>query len=120
MPGGVKLLAYHEQVNVLQRIIYNDTVFVLLLQGNQASYITGFPSGVAQPVELTLAGQCRGLDDGRTVGFEDSPIANLANPEQRMQFVIRAANQFHDLLHSSSRGLVEKSIKSIASGGGVQ
>lgn len=117
---SVRLLAYHEQVNVLQRIIYSDEKFALLLRGNQISFVTSLPDGVAQPVELTLAGQCRGLSDERTIKLDGGPFADLADVDQRMEFVYRAADQFHDLLNGPTRKALEDAIKVIAGGKGVQ
>lgn len=118
--SSVIALARHEQVNVLQRIIYSDSRLVRLLRGNQFSYVTNLPKGIAQPVELTLASQCRRLDEGRTIEFDDSLFANLADVEQRMPFVLRAASQFDELLRSSRRQEIERAIMDIAAGGGVE
>ena len=62
-----------------------------LLRGNHLSYVTNIPSGAAEAIELTLASQCRPIDDGRTIGFGNNPVANLADIDQRMPFVLRAA-----------------------------
>ncbi|MNP65122.1 hypothetical protein D3C76_1606870 [compost metagenome] len=91
-----------------------------MLHGNHASYVIGFPSGVAEAVELTLASQCRRIDDGRTIGFSNNPVADLSEVNQRMAFVLRAAEQFDDLLHSDQRKQLEESIRDIAWGGGVR
>lgn len=111
---SVGFFAFHEQKNILQPSIYEDSQLVLLLRGNHASYVTGFPSGVAQAIELTLTSQCQRVDDDRTIGFDDSPIANLADVEQRMAFVIEAANRFDKMLHNSNRNALVQSINKIA------
>jgi hypothetical protein len=113
---SVKHLAEHEQRHILQPTIYEDTRLIALLRSNHASFVTGFPSGVAQAIELTLANQCRSLEDGRTIGFDDNPFANLADVEQRMEFVLRAAQRFDDLLSGTHRSALEESIKDIADG----
>lgn len=113
---SVKQLAWHEQNNILQPTMYSDTQLVLLLRGNHFSYVTGFPSGVAQAIEVTLANQCLRLDDGRTLEFSSNPLADLSDIEQRMPFVLRAAKHFDELLHSDQRSVVEQSIKDIAAG----
>jgi hypothetical protein len=100
--------------------MYDDTGLKWLLRGNHASYVTNLPSGAAQAIELTLASQCRPIDDGRTIGFGNNPVANLADVKQRMAFVLRAAKQFDELLHSDKRGQLEQSIQEIARGGGVR
>ncbi|SEM69473.1 Zn-binding Pro-Ala-Ala-Arg (PAAR) domain-containing protein, incolved in TypeVI secretion [Pseudomonas sp. ok272] len=113
-------LAWHEQQNVLQPTMYSDLKLVALLIGNQLSHVTNFPSGAAQAIELTLAGQCRPVDDERTIGFSDRAIANLADITQRMPFVLKAARQFDALLQEQSRHLIEQAIRDIAAGGGVR
>lgn len=112
--GGVDHLARHEQVNILQPVMYSDWRLVSLLRGNQVSYVTNLPKSVAQPVELTLANQCESLNDDRTIGFDGGIAANLADREQRMEFVLRAARQFDDLLKGPARSQVEQAIKNIA------
>jgi uncharacterized Zn-binding protein involved in type VI secretion len=117
---SVALLAEHEQVNILQPAMYNDSGLKWLLRGNHASYVTNIPSGAAQAIELTLASQCRPIEDGRTIGFGNNPIANLADIKQRMAFVLKAAQQFDDLLLSDKHEQLEQSIREIAVGGGVR
>lgn len=113
---SVEHFAHHEQKNILQRTIYEDAHLVWLLRGNHISYVTRFPNGVAQAIELTLANQCAAVDDGRTISFEDSVFANLADLDQRMVFVLEAAKQFDRMLNDSNRGELEQSIKEIAVG----
>ncbi|EJM72233.1 hypothetical protein [Pseudomonas sp. GM55] len=60
------------------------------------------------------------IDDERTIGFSNNPVANLADIKQRMVFVLRAAKQFDDLLHSDKREQIEQSIRDIALGGGIR
>lgn len=72
--ASVEYLAWHEQRNILQPTIYEDRQLVTLLRGNHASYVTGFPSGVAQAIELTLTSQCQRVEDDRTIGFDNSQI----------------------------------------------
>ncbi|MEQ1964670.1 hypothetical protein ABLB69_16190 [Xenorhabdus khoisanae] len=117
---GVVHLANHEQINILQPTMYSDTHLILLLRGNQISFVTGFPSGVAESVELTLASQCRRVDDGRTIEFSDEALADLSDIEQRMPFVYKAATRFDEMLHDSNRSLLEESLKNIAVGRGVE
>lgn len=117
---SVKHLADHEQKNILQPTLYTDQKLVALLRGNHLSYVTGIPSGAAQAIELTLASQCRPVNDGRTVEFSNNPIANLADLEQRMVFVLRAATQFDTLLQGSERHRIEQALEDIAEGRGVQ
>jgi hypothetical protein len=105
---------------ILQPTIYEDQQLKLLLRGNHASYVTGFPSGVAQAIELTLASQCRPVEDGRTLEFSSNPFADLSDYNQRIAFVLRAAARFDEMLGDGNRRLLEQSIKDIAEGAGVR
>jgi hypothetical protein len=117
---SVKSFAVHEQRNILQPTIYEDQQLKLLLRGNHASYVTGFPSGVAQAIELTLASQCQPVEDGRTLEFSSNPFADLSDYNQRIAFVMRAAARFDEMLGDGNRRLLEQSIKDIAEGSGVR
>jgi hypothetical protein len=117
---SVELFAWHEQKNILQSTIYENQQLIVLLRSNHASYVTGFPSGVAQAIELTLASQCRRVDDGRTIGFGGNPLADLSNIDQRMVFVLNAAERFDQMLGDGNRHLLEKAINDIAEGLGVR
>ncbi|VVN38111.1 hypothetical protein PS662_05290 [Pseudomonas fluorescens] len=114
---SVVYLARHEQRNILQPAIYENPQMVALLRANHASYVTGFPSGVAQAIELTLTSQCQPVEDGRTIGFSSHPLADLSDINQRMPFVLRAAASFDGMLNDGNRGALEQSIREIASGG---
>ena len=113
-------LAWHEQQNILQPVMYSDELLVTLLRRNQFAFVTGIPPGAAAAVELTLASQCYPSEDGRTVGFSSEHFANLADIDQRMSFVLKAASQFDQLLRRSDRHLIEESILNIAAGRGVR
>jgi hypothetical protein len=116
---GVKLLAKHEQVNILQTVMYNDPYLQKLLDMNQYALATGFPTGDAEKIELTLSAQCRA--QGRfTLPFSWDKYAKLWVVEQRMKFVNRAAEQFDKLLNGPQRRQVEGSIRAIYAGGGVE
>lgn len=114
--GSVKHLAWHEQQNILQPTIYKDRQLVSLLRANHASYVTGFPSGVAQAIELTLTSQCERVEDERTIGFSNNPLADLSDIQQRMPFVLRAAARFDQMLNDTNRSVLEQSIIEITSG----
>ncbi|HEY0287513.1 MAG TPA: hypothetical protein VGC62_10955 [Pseudomonas sp.] len=117
---SVEKFAWHEQKNILQPAIYEDWHLAALLRSNHVSYVTGFPSGVAEAIELTLASQCRRVDDGRTLGFSTNLLADLSDLKQRMAFVLRAAKRFDEMLHDNNRPLLEQSIRDIAAGNGVR
>lgn len=114
---SVELLAWHEQLNILQPTIYEDRQLVKLLRANHASYVTGFPSGVAQAIELTLTSQCQRVEDDRTIKFDISPLADLSDIKQRMAFVLRAAARFDHMLNNYHRTALVQSIIEIAAGG---
>lgn len=112
--SSVQHLAWHEQQNILQPSIYENRQLVMLLRSNHFSYVTGFPSGVAQAIELTLTSQCQRVDDGRTIDFGRNPLADLSDIDQRMEFVLRAADRFHKMLNDSNRDALAQSIREIA------
>ncbi len=116
----VEHLAWHEQRNILQPTMYSHRGLEWLLRGNHVSYVIGFPSGAAEAIELTLASQCRRVDDERTIGFGNNPMANLADIHQRMPFVLRSAAQFDELLRNGNRHRIEQAIQDIAAGRGVR
>ncbi len=117
---GVRQLALHEQINILQPAMYSDSRLVTLLRANHVAYVTWFFSDTAQPIELTLASQCKKVDDVRTVGFSNSPYADLSQLDQRIPFVLKAATRFDELLHGETYSTITESIMEIANGGGVQ
>ncbi|MFZ3280041.1 DUF2515 family protein [Pseudomonas sp.] len=111
---SVKHLAWHEQRNILQPTMYENSHLVALLRGNHFSYVTDFPSGVAQAIELTLTSQCQRVNDGRTIDFGRNPLADLSDIEQRMEFVLRAASRFDQMLNDENRNSLAQSISEIA------
>lgn len=115
---SVNFLASHEQKNILQPAIYEDAEFQALLRANQVSFVTSMPSGLATEIQLTLANQCSlPSSDRRTVSFSHSSIANLSNINERMVFVLRAANRFNELLDGAyEKHQVEFAIQKIAAG----
>lgn len=118
LASSVERLAYHEQVNILQKIMYSDPVLQKLLAMNQYAWATGFPTGDYEEIKLTLSAECR-AKTGFTSWFSRNKSAQLWMVEQRMKFVLAAAKQFHHLLNSSERPYVEASMRAIAAGGGV-
>lgn len=115
--ASVLYLAQHEQVNILQAVIYNDFAMRRALDANQFAWATGFPSGVAEAIELTLSARCRPDNTGKlSVMFSRDKRAKLYDEEQRMVFVRRAAERFDALLHGPERSAVVDAITSIAEG----
>ncbi|GAB3629125.1 hypothetical protein PTE30175_05122 [Pandoraea terrae] len=97
---GVRALARHEQLNILQPAMYDNVRFAALMRSNQFFWVTNFPTGFSQEIQLTLSNECKSerVDDPRHVGFSKSRFANLADGKERMKFVLRAADQFDWLL----------------------
>jgi hypothetical protein len=116
---SVESLAQHEQVNILQKIMYNDWYMQQLLAANQYALVTGVPTGDAEKIELTLSAQCKARD-GFTLPFSGNKYAKLWMVEPRMRFVLRVADQFNKLLNGPQRSRVEESIRAISAGGGVE
>ena len=117
-------MARHEQLNILQPALYDVERFTLLMRGTQAgdviSVVTGLFSGLPEEIQLTLASQCK-APDTKKVTFSRNPIADLANKDQRMEFVSRAAEQFDRLLKNpTTYDQLRASIIKIASGGGIE
>jgi hypothetical protein len=55
---GVRLLAAHEQLNILQPAMYNDPTFALLMRANQFAWALHIPTGSAREIQLAFANQC--------------------------------------------------------------
>jgi hypothetical protein len=117
--GSVKQLARHEQLNVLQQVIYSDQMTRMALDGNQFAWVTKLPTGDYADVQLTLSAQCAATPT-MTSWFKKSMDVHLYNETDRMEFVFRAAEQFDKLLRSKRRADVERSIRQIYAGGGLQ
>lgn len=116
--GSVRFLARHEQANVLQAILYNDPRMQEALARNQFAWAIGLPSGVYTQIQLTLSAQCK-PKDGWTSWFPRLKSAKLWVVEERMKFVLQAADRFDALLRSQQWPRVEESLLEIAAGGGV-
>jgi len=116
---SVQSLASHEQLNILQKVLYNRPDMQLLLKSNQASWVTGIPSGVAAEIQLTLAAQCNPVAD-RTETFPRTLSADLAEPKQRMSFVAHAAHRFDMFLNGPTRRDIEQSLIIIATGASLR
>ncbi len=112
---GVQSLARHEQLNILQKVLYNRPDMRLLLKSNQAAWVTGIPTGVAAEIQLTLAAQCSRVAD-RAEAFPRILSADLADPNQRMAFVIRGAQRFDVLLNGPARRDIDQSLRIIGTG----
>lgn len=115
--ASVLHLAQHEQVNILQAVIYNDAAMQRALDLNQFAWATGFPSGMAEAIELTLSARCQpDYAGGLSVAFPRDTRAKLYDAEQRMVFVRQAAERFNQLLGGPQRPAVIAAINAIAQG----
>lgn len=115
--ASVLHFARHEQVNILQAVIYNDFAMRRALDANQFAWATGFPSGVAEAIELTLSARCRPDHAGPlTVVFSRDKRAKLYDKAQRMVFVRQAAERFDQLLRGRERPAMVAAITAIAEG----
>ena len=116
---SVATLANHEQLNILQKVIYDNPVSRKALDANQFAWVTKLPTGDYAEIQLTLSAQCS-AKPGWTQWFSRSMDVHLWNADDRMKFVFRAAEEFDRLLKGSQRAEVERSIAEIYMGGGVQ
>ncbi|MET0982787.1 MAG: hypothetical protein ABWY02_11850 [Telluria sp.] len=115
---SVRQLARHEQLNVLQTIIYNNAGTRVALDGNQFAWVTGLPTGDYTEVQLTLSAQCA-PKKGWTTWLSRSLNVQLYNETDRMEFVDRAAADFDRLLRKQ-RPQLERSLKEIFMGKGTK
>jgi hypothetical protein len=115
---SVRQLARHEQINVLQKVLYDDSRTRALLDGNQAAWVVGFPSGFYEEVQLTLAAQCWPLSTFSRL-FNKSLTVKLYDQDDRMAFVDKAAEDFDKLLRKRPAD-VERSLKQIYLGHGIR
>jgi hypothetical protein len=116
---SVRQLVWHEQVNVLQPILYNDVATRALLDANQAAWVMEFPSsGYYQEVQLTLSAQCKARRDFTTV-LKRSLAVKLYDQDHRMKFVGRAVEEF-DKLVRKRRAEVERSMREIFVGHAIR
>lgn len=106
----------HEELNILQPAMYDDAAFATLMRANQFAWALNIPTGSAREIQLALANQCTVTGaNARIERFSREPLANLADPNQRMAFVMRAAQRFDDLLRDPiERHVVENSLYLIA------
>jgi hypothetical protein len=117
---GVAQLARHEQLNILQPAMYDDPGFAMLMRANQFAWALNIPTGSAREIQLALVNQCTVTGaNAKYEIFSREPLANLADPDQRMAFVLRAADRFDELLrHPIERHSVENSLFLLAGGRG--
>ncbi|MGZ5199312.1 MAG: DUF2515 family protein [Telluria sp.] len=113
VPESVLKLAWHEQVNVLQRVIYDDPKTRLALDGNQfGAAIGGWPAQ-CNPIELVFGSSCTAADAAGSTAFSARADAHLYDVGQRMEFVSRAASQLDALVRSQRRAEVESALRRV-------
>jgi hypothetical protein len=119
LSNSVNILARHEQLNVLQKVIYDDELTRKALDANQMLWVTGLLRGSPMEIQLTLSAQCK-ADPTLTSWLPKAGSAHLWDTTDRMKFVFRAAAEFDRLLKSTQyRPVLERSIRAIADGKGV-
>jgi hypothetical protein len=118
--GSVQQLAFHEQVNVLQAVMYDDALTRLALDANQLAWASEVPGVDFNEVQVTLAAQCAAKPSPVTTWFSSAPDAHLYSSSQRMEFVYRTAEQFDRLVNGKDRLEVERSLEAICEGHGVE
>ncbi|CAN7268461.1 hypothetical protein LJR230_001104 [Trinickia sp. LjRoot230] len=96
--------------------MYDGTAFALLMRANQFAWALNIPTGSAREIQLALVNQCTVTGaNAKYEIFSKQPLANLADPNQRMAFVMRAAQRFDELLRDPiEKHSVENSIFLIA------
>lgn len=109
--ASVIKLAWHEQVNILQPLIYDDPKTRLVLDANQMAWAAHLPYVAFEEIVLPFSGRCGVAEDGER--FSTSLNAHLYDPVQRMAFVTRAAVTFNGLLHGRRRLAVEDALRAI-------
>lgn len=89
--GSLRNLAYHEQINILQRNIYDDYMFRRILAGNE----TGLP--LTSPAAVVMDSGCQDLTpDGRhthrfSEGWfsrEHGAVPEIYEPGERMRWIL--------------------------------
>lgn len=110
--ASVVNLAWHEQVNILQPLIYDEPKTRLVLGANQMAWVAHLPYLAFAEIVLPFSGQC-GVPAEDVVRFSSNQDAHLYDPVQRMAFVTRAAAMFNGLLHGRRRLAVEDALRAI-------
>jgi hypothetical protein len=110
---SVLKLAWHEQVNVLQRVIYDDPKTRLALDGNQIGAAAAAWPAQFTSIELVFGTSCSAVDAAASTVFSHDANAHLYDVGQRMEFVSRAASQFDALLRGLRRAEVEAALRQL-------
>lgn len=109
---SVMKLAWHEQVNVLQRVIYDEPKTRLAFDANQIGATTGaWPERFA-PIELVF-------DAHHRTSFAPRQDAHLYDVGQRMDYVSRAAAQFNEMVRTQAAA-VEAALREIVAAGALR
>jgi hypothetical protein len=105
--ASVLKLAWHEQVNVLQRVIYDDPKTRIALDGDQMGAALGAWPGHFSTVELVFGPDGAASPGEASTVFSRRADAHLYDVGERMDFVTRSAAQFEALLRGAQRAAVE-------------
>ncbi|EEF22469.1 conserved hypothetical protein [Ricinus communis] len=109
---SVMKLAWHEQVNVLQRVIYDEPKTRLAFDANQIGATAGAWPGRFAPIELVFDANHRTI-------FSPRQDAHLYDVGQRMDYVSRAAAQFDEMVRTQP-ATVEAALREIVAAGSLQ
>jgi len=110
----LNFIAKHEQLNVLQPLLYDDATLKETLDLNHE--IARRSAGWLSPeyrVIYTADFDTSDPDKQTVFNPSDEPIESLANEENRMKYVKQIAKDFHRLMTSPKRESVEKDLKKI-------
>jgi hypothetical protein len=110
---SVLKLAWHEQVNVLQRVIYDDPKTRLALDANQFGAAVGSWPVQFNAIELVFGTSCSAVGAAGSTVFSADANAHLYDVGQRMEFVSRAASQFDALVRGQRRAEVESALRQV-------
>ncbi|GAB3429356.1 hypothetical protein NX773_09525 [Massilia solisilvae] len=110
---SVAKLAWHEQVNVLQTVMYNDPKMRLALDSNQIGTVAGQQSADFEEVGVSLDASCHALGPD-SILFSPLANAHLYDVSQRMAFVMRAAARMDEMLRGAEGASVAASLRDIA------
>ena len=86
---SLNAIAEHEQINILQKKVYNDWRVKAMLRINQ----TGVPL-VTSPAVLVLGPGCKGRPGDRVSTFDDGTRTRLDNIPERMDWIAKTADGY--------------------------
>lgn len=89
MNRSLEKLALHEQINILQKEIYNDVLFRRLLDLNEFN-VKGVRLPHTKPADVILESGCTDTSGGaNTMTFREGERDELYNVEERMDWILK-------------------------------